>query len=849
MSDPHTPSASPRRPSPRREAAWQLVDRGFLGLVAIAPLALGGTEPRVSAALCVVALALFALQVVLTWTGGERLRWPSLAVALIGLAGWTLLRATGLGAVFAGPFTADAWALWPDLGTRGTIAPGHAPLAALRLLALAAVVQIAGARFRGSAKVAAVVRAVIVGGALTAALGIAQALLGASAPLFFVAPVQIATLPEPLSGPFVSSNQAGSLLSLTGVLCAAAVLRGADASTRLPALFGAVFAGLLVVQLHAWGAALAFGAGIAGIVTAGAVGLTRNRLAVRITMAGLVLAVLATMAIVYTVLPALLSAYAPAVTTAKAEIWVQSVAAVGLAPLTGIGPGAFADVAPTVLEGPMRVRYSFIESEPLQLVVDHGLVAAIVVTAMVLVPLLPRMASRQRWHREEWRLLVVVVAASLAVEAATGMGLHALGYAIPVAALAGSALGTLRRYPTRRTSKEPKDRSLVPGRVFAAVALGLAVVAAPGVPRAVSLELQSPAARMDTAERDTLAETIDDVRRARPAAPEVITRSALLGVVEGNLDDARTRAEWLREHAPGYHGTWLVAWGVARAVGDDDARCEAMRELLAIRRNVLPFEALPEDPTTWLACIPDQGDTLEWLYGELAVRERWFDAFLLASRALRLTATDAVSLRWAARAATEIELHEAAAAYADDLVAAWPDDEDSWLTANTQRRAVDDLLGALDIVEQGIARLPHRMRLKLERVSLRLTLHARGHDQPGWEQEVRSDLNETRTAALVEPVARRRHGVLSARFFLVVGEDARAIGTLDQLLRRHPQDLEVTRLRARAADRQDARSARLWWTRVLDARPEDPEALRRLDELSTSRPGGATTDRPDAAGP
>lgn len=842
MSDPHTPSATPNRPSPRREAAWQVVDRGLLALVAAAPLALGGTEPRVSVALCVAALGLFALQVALTWTARERLRWPSLAIALGGLALWTLVRATPFGAVFAGPFPSEAWALWPDLGARGTLAPGHAPLAALRLTALAAVVQLAGARFRGSAKVAAIVRAVIIGGALTAAIGIAQALMGATAPLFFVSPVQIGAMPEPLSGPFVNSNQAGSMLALTGVLCAAAVLRGSDASTRLPALFGAAFAGLLVVQLNAWGAVLAFGAGIAGVVVAGAVGLTRNRTAMRAAMLALALAVIATIVIVYTALPGLLSAYAPAVTTAKAEIWVQSVSAIQLSPLTGIGPGSFGDVAPTVLEGPMRVRYSFIESEPLQLVVDHGLVATVLVVAGVLVPLAPRLHARQRWHREEWRLLVAVIGASIAVEATTGMGLHALGYAIPVAALAGGALGTLRRYPTRSSTTEPRERSAIPGRALAVALLATAALTAPGVPAAVGFELRPPATRMDEAPRELLAEAIDEVRHARPAAPEVITRAALLAVVEGDLDAASARADWLREHAPGYHGTWLVAWGVARAIGDDDARCEAMGELLAIRRDVLPFEALPDDPTTWLACIPDQGDTLEWLYVELAARERWFDAFLLASRALRLTATDAVSLRWAARAATEIELHDAAAAYAADLIEAWPDDEDSWLTGSVQRRAVDDLEGALHIVERGIARLPHRMRLKLERVSLRLALHARGVDQPGWEQEVRADLNETRTAALVEPVARRRHGVLSARFFLVVGEDARAMGTLDQLLRRHPNDLEIMRLRARAADRQDARSARLWWTRVLEASPEDPEALRRLDELSTGRPGDDDRD-------
>ena len=115
----------------------------------------------------------------------------------------------------------------------------------------------------------------------------------------------------------------------------------------------------------------------------------------------------------------------------------------------GIGRGAFDRVYPTVrtVESPISVRYSFLENEPLQFLVDTGWIGtAAILTGIVLF-------ARHIWRSrraDRVELALVCGLVSVIVHSLVDFGLETLGVLLPLSALLGAILGRLKDWSALR---------------------------------------------------------------------------------------------------------------------------------------------------------------------------------------------------------------------------------------------------------------------------------------------------------------------------------------------------------------------------------------------------------------
>ena len=272
------------------------------------------------------------------------------------------------------------------------------------------------------------------------------------------------------------------------------------------------------------------------------------------------------------------------------------------------------------------------------------------------------------------------VSAALAVyvgcEAITGMGLEALGYAFPVAALVGVAQGRSRRRDQRNSSP----------MVIAAGASALGLIAwssAAGLGPSVGIGDEHVGARLrevqlaDGVSSDAFGEALSELSQLVPGDVVLLSYAADRALALGDPAGAAAIVDYLGVVAPGREVTWQIAVDVGLAVGDRDAACAAAARLAQVARDpVRLIDALTQieaDPREWPACVGG-AEARGRMYQGLRLSERVEDGFALALRTLRSEPDDADSLAAALEGAVAIGVPGAAVSYGERLLALRPDD-------------------------------------------------------------------------------------------------------------------------------------------------------------------------------
>lgn len=558
-----------------RSATWSRDPRVRLGLgVAVAgpALALGGVWPWVIPAFAsVIAALLLAL--------GRRARPLRIPVGLgIGIlaAGATLaqlLPIPGLRAALAPGL--DAWVEQARAGLESEAWPGLSPtpvegaLELVRLLALTGLALVAAqSSWRATARVLAVL------GVVVATLGLAQHGLGITR---IYGLYEALHLPEGRDGStllatFVNPNHQSGLLLVTGFATAALfVARGAGdrleprivlgmallvqgaalvLSSSRAALLSAALAGILALALAAW--------------PGGAIGRARRRPWIT-GVTGL-----AGIAVVIGVAVGLASWIAgnelwaqlePQAldhsTAARLRVTSSAATLLSLAPVTGIGRGAFGDVFPAFDPEPSHAWFSHLECTPLTMLVEWGpLVGGALV---VLLPAWWLHAMRHAGRHDDARARRVALLGllALATQGLADFSLEFLGVAAPACALAGSLSAS-----RRPAARAPRLRGLAIGLA------GLAVATTPLLPLTWAW-LQAPTSSSDAA----LA--------AHPLHAPLHRLRAREALAAGDLSQAELRARAAVRLQPSNADGWLLLAACAGARGAAAIERNAIREALA----------------------------------------------------------------------------------------------------------------------------------------------------------------------------------------------------------------------------------------------------------------------------
>lgn len=627
---------------------------GLLLAVGGPALALGGVWPWVIPAFAVVVAGL------LHGAGGRgrRLRIPvGLSLGLLA-AGATLLQVLPLPGL-RGAVAPELHA-WVELALTGVDAaawPGLSPtpvdtaLEAVRLLALCGLALWCAQR---SWRVTA--RAVALCGVIVAAVGLVQHGLHIERIYGFYEARHLGPGrgTSALLGTFVNPNHQSGLL-LLGVFATAGLLEahrtGADRRMEPRVVLGIA----LVVQVAALVLSMSRAALLAGAVTGGLAVMIawwprRDRARARhgpwgsrvlglATLGGIV-AGLATLG-AWHELGSLMGPLDHA-TAMRLRVDASAPSLLELAPITGIGRGAFGDVFGAFDPEPSHVWHSHLECAPLAMLIEWGpLVGG---ALMVGLPAWWLSAARQAGRHEDARArrIALLGLLALALQSLADFSLEHLGVAAPAVALAG-ALSPLGR------------RSLAPRSLRAPAVLlaGLAVAAVPLLPGTWGW-------LATTAGTEQAREVSDAAIAHRPLHAPLHRARARAALEHGDGDVAEQRARAAVRLQPGHVDGWLLLAGAAAARGDDElerrATAAALARLHADADRPLVehlVERFPE-PTALAALAPPDPTAWEHLAdGLLTHAPRHADA--IADLRAVLHPDDPTPLRHRAEAALTLE--------------------------------------------------------------------------------------------------------------------------------------------------------------------------------------------------
>ncbi|MCX4246344.1 hypothetical protein [Paraliomyxa miuraensis] len=262
-------------------------------------------------------------------------------------------------------------------------------------------------------------------------------------------------------------------------------------------------------------------------------------------------------------------------TAMRLRIDASAPALIELAPITGIGRGAFGDVFPAFDPEPSHVWHSHLECAPLAMIVEWGpWVGGVLVVGMAAWWL---GAMRRAGDHEDARARRIALLGLLAI-AAQGLAdfsLEHLGVAAPAVALAGALAPSGRRSVVAR-----------PLRVGAVVLAGLAVAAVPVLPGSWGW--------LATESGTELAREVGEKALVRRALHAPLHRARARAALErGDAMGADRRARAAVRLQPGHPDGWLLLAGAAAARGDRGAERRATASALA-RLHVGVEQALVE---------------------------------------------------------------------------------------------------------------------------------------------------------------------------------------------------------------------------------------------------------------
>lgn len=580
-----------------------------LGLAVAGPaLALGGVWPWVIPAFAIVVAALLLVLA----RRGRPLRIPvGLGLALLA-AGATLgqiLPIPGIRAALAPEL--HAWVEHARAGIEGDAWPGISPTPAdgafelVRLLALAGLALVAAQlRWSITARVLAVL------GVTVAVIGLGQHALGIEEIYGLYAPHH---LPDGRDGSvllatFVNPNHQSGLLLVTGFATAGLfVMRSSGERLETRIVLGmALLVQIAALVLSSSRAALA-SATLAGLgafaIAAWPPGvLGRRHGGPRIAALAVAIGIMVGLAsfAAWSELEALLEPESlDHATAARLRVTSSAAALVGLAPLTGIGRGAFGDAFGAFDPEPSHAWFSHLECVPLTLMVEWGLLVG--GALVVLLPVWWISTMRRAGEHDDARARRVALLGlfALAVQGLADFSLEFLGVAAPACALAG-ALSASRR----RTWPSARLRGLGIGLA------GLAVAITPLLPVTWAW-LRPPASSSDAA------------IAARPLhAPlhRLRTREALAA---GDARTAELRARAAVVLEPGSVDGWLLLAASAAGRADVEAERHATLEALARLHRIASPELVEHlvarfpDPAELAALAPAQSEPWEHLVAGL----------------------------------------------------------------------------------------------------------------------------------------------------------------------------------------------------------------------------------------
>ncbi len=399
-----------------------------------------------------------------------------------------------------------------------------------------------------------------------------------------------------LNGPFINSNHMAEFLELGAFVCVACALGGASALNQIGWLAAALMAGACALGTLSRGAVLSLAVGTVVFVwlrqsaTSSEIQETGARPSRSMLWVTVMLVLMGALALGLGADQVVARVRDTQVTQEmRFALWKNSLGVLAAHPF-GIGRGAFERVFPVyrTVEVPVQVRFSFLENEPLQYLVDAGWLGFLCVAAALTLVVKEWLAARRR-DQIEAALAAAVVA--VLVHNVVDFGLETLGIQLPFAATLGTLLGRTRDVAERTISRAPS----VGVWAFALFAIGIG--GASIVPRSAGdfdralRETPPGAARHEIALRAQAAHPVDYFyvlaqAGTEPVPPDASGRSPRL--------HALNHALLLCPHCPDVHAA------VAETLWALGKRSQAVDEWhAAVQTRPIVFDSIL--PRVWAA--------------------------------------------------------------------------------------------------------------------------------------------------------------------------------------------------------------------------------------------------------
>jgi len=633
--------AAPRTP-------WSRI---LLGIAVVGPpLAFGGVHPTTVVAFLVVVLALWVRLCLRT---RAELQIPIFVGLGLGAALWTFVQWLPMPGVreWAAPGVqaiVDEALVGLDVQARPGITPVPADtgLEAARLLGLT-VLFAAAAQLSWRVTAAFVTAA----GTVVALVGFAHEALGMDAiyGVYTARDIDRSGIPA-LLGTFVNPNHQSGLL-LLGVFSGAALAADqhahglvtadpgrvdrygdrflaamAGVTIQIPALVlslsrGALLAFLLVAPVAAWLALRRQGSGRRA----------RRRRAERLSPARLIIA---GGALGLFLLVAQHGAWRELATLSsigeslgesrtKFAAVVDGMSLVGLAPVLGIGRGAFVDLYPSVQRAPSHVLSTHLECAPAAMIIEWGpWVGTALLVGFAAWWVLAMLRGGPRSDRNARRVALLGLFA-VALQNFADFSFEFLGVAAPAIALAGSLTpGPVRPWRPRR----------------AVIVVGIALLVAIAI---AATSVRDSAGRREQVNAEVVAgqRPLEDVLAVRPLDGRLHGLLARRDANAKRWEDARARALAAARLRPGSVDAWFLLAAAEEIVGDPQTADEATGRGLALVHEP-PTPALIDwllrrypDAESFAAIGPDRDPAWKLLVEALAERAPAHADALAAARA------------------------------------------------------------------------------------------------------------------------------------------------------------------------------------------------------------------------
>lgn len=447
---------------------------------------------------------------------------------------------------------------------------------------------------------------------------------------------------------------------------------------------------------------------------------------------------------------------------------------IGRFPLLGQGADAFAYSAPLALEQQVAARVSFVESDPIQLLLDFGLLVGGAALLAALWSwrglLLPRRDEPLRRLRPAEVALGWALAA-WCLSALVSFNAEALGLALPALVLALALLQRRRRDGPLRLPRLAAPLLVAALSLLALLGAWMYREAAPQQ-RALAQQIASG----DPAPAQALLPVVARGLWRAPHDGHQMGQAALLLLQERpHLALALARASV--RAAPGSVASHLALARAAR--GQDPAQAARSYRVALERLRQIP-KALGGE--VWMAletderrveAIPPRHEALRAVMLWLLESGKEAEALSLATELQARYPESLEAQEFAVKAALANGQPLLAELFSVQLLGNFPEEPRAYLMAARAQDEGGKKLQALSTLARGVERLPGDKRLRMRRAALvlQVPLDQAPPQADGW---LREDLEKLRRETLGDPAERARYFALSGQRWERLGKPERA---------------------------------------------------------------------------